>query len=148
VPHLDEKEKADRAFGQYQVDGGYRTKINRLREIDPEDPVADHLEGMLVHLSEREVADEARIETVTADMKKHQIKVEQTHLDNYEKSYNEMKAQRISELTKWGHMDAEAAEQQFQQIEHASLSVSLKRHHGIAAWKNPGLVPGSGYCQT
>ena len=39
---------------------------------------------------------------------------------------------RISELTKWGHMDAEAAEQQFQQIEHASLTASLKRHHGIA----------------
>ena len=65
--------------------------------------------------------------------KKHQLKVEQTRLDNYEKAYNELKAQRISELTKWGHMDAEAAEQQFQQIEHASLSASLKRHHGIAA---------------
>ena len=113
--------------------GGYRDEIKRLRETDPESEVANHLENMLVRLSKKEEADQTRAETVTADMKKHQLKVEQTRLDNYEKAYNEMKAQRISELTKWGHMDAEAAEQQFQQIEHASLSASLKRHHGIAA---------------
>ena len=113
---LSDSHSESRFPSEQQARGGYRNEIRRLREIDPDDPVATHLESMLVRLSKREVADQARAETVTADAEKHQIKVEQTRLDNYEKAYNEMKAQRISELTKWGHMDAEAAEQLLLQL--------------------------------
>ena len=118
---------------EQEARGGYRTEINRLREIDPDDPVANHLENMLVRLSKKEEKDQARAETVSTDAKKHQLKVEQTRLDNYEQAYSEAKQQRINELTRYGNMDTATAEQQFQQIEHASLSASLKRHHGIAA---------------
>ena len=130
---LSDSHTPDRFPTEEQARGGYRNEIRRLREIDSESEVADHLENMLIRLSEKEEADQARAETVTADMKKHQLKVEQTRLDNYEKAYSEMKAARLSELTLIGQMTLEQAEQQFQQIEHASLSASLKRHHGIAA---------------
>jgi hypothetical protein len=43
------------------------------------------------------------------------------------------KAQRISELSRWGHLDAAQAEEKFQEVESAQVSASLKRFHGIPA---------------
>ena len=64
---------------EYEARGGYRDEINRLREIDLEDPVATHLEDMLVRLSEKEEKDQARAETVSAGAQARNSKCSRMH---------------------------------------------------------------------
>jgi hypothetical protein len=53
--------------------------------------------------------------------------------DCEENAVGEHKQQRIAELGRWGLMDSEQAEERFMEIEHANVSASLKRIHGISA---------------
>ena len=129
---LSDSHTPDRFPTEEQARGGYRNEIRRLREIDPDDPVATHLEAMLVKLSKREVADQARAETVTADAKQHRLKVEQEKRDAFQKAYDDHKASRIAELSRFDLMDAEQAEKRFLQVEHDNIQQSLMRLHGIA----------------
>ena len=107
-------------------------EIKRLRETDPESEVADHLQGMLDRVRSREQTEMDKAESLSGKAEELRLKWDEEKQAAYKKSYSEAKQRSISELTKWGQMSLEEAEQQFQQIEHASLSASLKRHHGIA----------------
>jgi hypothetical protein len=113
--------------------GGYQNEIRRLREIDPNDPAANRMQGVLDKLSSREEADQSRAEATREKAEKLQLQREEDQLAAYQKAYADHKAMRVAELGRFSLMDAEQAEERFMQLEHASLSASLKRHHGISA---------------
>jgi hypothetical protein len=60
--------------------GGYQNEIRRLREIDPDDPTAARLEGILNKLSSREATDRTRAETVKKQAEKATSKLMKTGL--------------------------------------------------------------------
>ena len=118
---------------EFEARTSYEQEIKRLREIDPEDPVAGHLQGILDRVRSREQIEMDKAEAFRGKAEEFRRKWDEESQADFEKPYDEAKTQRISELTQFGVMTLEQAEQQLQQIEHASLSASLKRHHGIAA---------------
>jgi hypothetical protein len=109
----------------------YRNKISELRELDEDSPAADHLQGVLDRLSSRDEAAQARVEAFKGVAEQLRVKADEEKLANYQKAYQKEKTARIAELTKFGTMDAEKAEQQFMDIEHPRISASLMRYHGI-----------------
>jgi hypothetical protein len=113
--------------------GGYQNEIHRLREIDPDDPTAAHLEGILTRISDREEADRTRAEETREKAEKLHVQREADQLASYEAAYSEHKQQRVAELSRFNLMDSEQAEARFMEVEHANVSASLKRIHGIPA---------------
>ena len=133
VVALSDSHTESRFPSEQEARGGYRNEIRRLREIDPDDPVATHLEAMLIRLSKREEKDIARAETVSADAEQHQLKVAQDAQAAFDAAYAERKQERINELTRFGNMDSATAEAQFLELEHPRISEALARFHGLVA---------------
>jgi hypothetical protein len=133
VAALNDSHTPDKFLTEQEARGSYMNEIRRLREIDPDDPTAARLEGILNKLTNREETDRTRAETVKADAEKAHLKADEDRLAAFEKAYAEHKASRIAELSRFSLMDAEQAEARFMEIESAHVSASLKRFHGIPA---------------
>jgi hypothetical protein len=92
---------------------------------------AERFRAGITKLADKEEKADAKAEAFSGEAEKLRHKWDEERQAAYEKSFAEHKAQRIGELTKWGHLDAAQAEEKFQEVESAQVSTSLKRFHGI-----------------
>jgi hypothetical protein len=60
IAALNDSHDEGRFPTEAEARGGYQNEIRRLREIDPNDPTAARLEGILNKLSSREETDPSR----------------------------------------------------------------------------------------
>jgi phage-related minor tail protein len=100
-------------------------------EADGDEALAERFRAGLAKLADKEEKADAKAEAFSGEAEKLRHKWDEERQAAYEKSFAEHKAQRIGELTKWGHLDAAQAEEKFQEVESAQVSTSLKRFHGI-----------------
>jgi hypothetical protein len=88
-------------------------------ETAGDEALAERYRAGITKVAETEQAADAKAQAFSGEAEKLRHKWDEERQAAYEKSFAEHRQQRISELSRWGHLDASQAEEKFQEVESA-----------------------------